>query len=59
MIANLITLMSEIFAYRKCRDFREFVKIRDIKWSQKKSFWLIIRENKFQQKFVLSFLCIF
>jgi len=38
MIANLITLMSEIFAYRKCRDFREFVKIRDIKWSQKNLF---------------------
>ena len=38
MIANLITLMSEIFTYRKCRNFSEFVKIRDIKWLQKNPF---------------------
>ena len=41
--------MSEIFAARNFRDFREFAKIREIKWSRKKSI-LLIREIKFPRK---------
>ena len=41
--------MSEIFAARNFRDFREFAKIREIKWSRKKLI-VLIREIKFPRK---------
>ena len=41
--------MSEIFATRNFPDFRDFAKIREIKWSRKKSI-LLIREIKFPRK---------
>ena len=41
--------MSEIFAARNFRDFREFAKTREIKWSRKKPI-VLIREIKFPRK---------
>ena len=41
--------MSEILAARNFRDFREFAKIHEIKWSRKKSI-VLIRKINFREK---------